>query len=66
MNDNQYRVFLDLMMVSDPWPLEKADGEILTRLADNEANRRGYENWIVAYHEHLRGERYKVQAGDLI
>ncbi len=52
MEDIEYRAFLDLMMVSDPWPLEDPDSDtILGLFADREAHNRQYENWVVAYHE---------------
>lgn len=54
MNDDQFRVFLDLLMVSDPWPLEYGH-EALNELADEQSRERGYCDWIEAYHkfEHL-------------
>ena len=53
MNDVEYRAFLDLLMCSDPWPVVPGDGnqDILIAFADREAENRGYENWVVAYHE---------------
>lgn len=55
MTDEQYRAFLDLMMCADPWPCPRGEGQsTLSELADQEAKVRGYENWIIAYHEHPR------------
>lgn len=52
MDDLTYKEFLALMMCSDPWPLDGAQSRtILEQFADKEALKRGYENWIVAYHE---------------
>jgi len=51
MSDTQFRDFLDLMMVSDPWPLSPEADESLKDLADSESRNRGYDSWIVAYHE---------------
>ena len=55
MTDKQYRRFLDLLMCSDPWPvadLGDGDGEdILICFANAEARRRGYDSWVVAFHE---------------
>lgn len=50
MNDDEFRTFLDLLMVSDPWPLEYGN-EQMTDFADSQARDRGYDGWIVAYHE---------------
>ena len=51
MTKVELRAFLDLMMVSDPWPLEEPAHEIMIVLADRESEKHGFENWIVAYHE---------------
>ena len=55
MFDKEYRAFLDLFMCSDPWPVGVEGGddghETLTKFADKQAKCRGYENWVVAYHE---------------
>ena len=57
MFDAEYRVFLDLLMCSDPWPVGTERGndghEILLKFADKQAKCRGYENWIVAFHEFM-------------
>lgn len=59
MNDQEYRCFLDLMMCSDPWPVTDTgagDGQLpLVLFAHAEAVKRGYESWIVAYHEFHKG-----------
>lgn len=55
MNDTQYRAFLDLMMCSDPWPVPVRNGidanKVLEDFAHDEALKRGFDGWIVAYHE---------------
>lgn len=55
MTDTQYRAFLDLLMCSDPWPIEGEGGEhmekILVSFANEEAKRHGFDNWIIAFHE---------------
>lgn len=56
MSDQEYRDFMDLMMVSDPWPLAEEQNDSLIALADTEARRRGYDSWIVAYHEHMKAK----------
>ena len=52
MDDREFRIFLDLLMVSDPWPLEYGN-ETMTDLADTMARERGYDDWIEAYHKML-------------
>ena len=50
MSDAQFRTFLDLLMVSDPWPLEYGK-ESMDDLADDESRKRGFSDWIEAYHQ---------------
>lgn len=47
----QFRAFLDLMMVSDPWPLDDQANRILMGFADDESRKRNFPEWITAYHE---------------
>lgn len=54
LNDAQFRALLNLMMVSDPWPLSGTDSFLLETLATDEARRRNYKDWIEAYHKHLK------------
>ena len=49
MKRHEFRALLDLLMVSDPWPLDKAGEVILKAFADKEAKKRGFDNWIEAY-----------------
>ncbi len=49
MNDDQFIAFLELLMVSDPWPMQWGH-ELLTDQADDEARKRGFCDWIEAYH----------------
>lgn len=56
LTDSQFRHLLDLLMASDPWPLSGEANEELVELADAEAAARGFENWIVAFHEHKIAE----------
>jgi hypothetical protein len=51
MNDYQFRAFLDLLMVSDPWPLDERDHRALLAHANAESGKRGYDGWIHAYHD---------------
>lgn len=52
MTDKQFRVLLNLAMVSDPTPLSKEEDAIFIAMLDDESVKRGYESWPVAYHEH--------------
>ena len=49
MNDDAFRILMALVMVNDPWPLQAGKGEI-DDLLDDEARRRGFCDWIEAYH----------------
>jgi hypothetical protein len=49
MNDELFKAFMALLMCSDPYPCEGE--ELITDFADEEAQKRGYEDWIHAYHK---------------
>lgn len=52
MTDKEFRALLNLYMVSDPWPLEdKESNAAVGRVLARESDRRGYEDWVGAYHE---------------
>jgi len=55
MSDWEFTQFLKLLMCSDPWPMEGDEGvqtkNTLTSWANKEAQKRGFDNWIQAYHE---------------
>jgi hypothetical protein len=48
MTDEQFKVFINLLMCSDPFPCEGL--EIMEAFADEEAQKRGYSDWIDAIH----------------
>jgi hypothetical protein len=48
MDDHEFRGLLDLLMCSDPWPMERFEGA-LKAFADRMARERGYTDWIDAY-----------------
>ncbi len=51
MTKQFFRDLLDWFMVSDPWTLDyEAEYRLQVEL-DKEAKRRGYQDWVVAYHE---------------
>lgn len=57
LSDIEFRVLLDWLMVSDPWPLEAGADAVMQDLAIREWGARGHEadnSWIVAYHTHPR------------
>ncbi len=52
MNDFEFFDFLALMMCSDPWP-DSVHRENLANFADAESRKRGYDDWIEAFHHHI-------------
>ena len=50
MTDIELRAFLDLLMCSDPSPVTEDQDKILRDFADRESQRRGFSEWIDAYH----------------
>lgn len=57
LTDEEFRMLLDLMMASDPWPISVHQHVIMAGLLSEEAEERGYDDgWVVAYHEHYRGQ----------
>lgn len=51
MEDKLFRALLNWFMYSDPWPTTVGEHRTITAFLNSEAIRRGYENWVVAYHE---------------
>lgn len=51
MNDEEFRALLDLYMVSDPWPLTSEKSNTIRKLLSGEAQERGFDGWVEAYHE---------------
>ena len=52
MSDKEFRVLLDLFMVSDPWPLDEEESQETIRHMLNEESRTiGYADWVEAYHK---------------
>ncbi len=52
MSDKEFIAFMDLLMCSDPWPVvsEQDSQDVLIELAESEARKRGYRDWISAHH----------------
>ena len=52
MSDIEFRIFLDLLMRSDPWPISGgASQQIMEDFASKESAKRGFPTWTEAYHE---------------
>lgn len=51
LSAQEFSVLLNLLMVSDPWPLEEIDRVRLIQMMDEESQSRNYANWVEAYHE---------------
>jgi len=47
----EYGAFLKLAMVSDPWPLTERNRNTFVELLNDEADARGYNDWVHAYHD---------------
>ena len=50
MNDQTYRYYLDLMMAAGPLHLLSRQTDVLLTFANEEASKRGYGDWIKAWH----------------
>jgi hypothetical protein len=55
----EFRVLLELVMVSHPWPLDKG-ADVIKKLLDSEAQIREYDGWIDAYHK-LYGQEATIE-----
>ena len=51
MTKDEFKILLALFMVSDPWPLDEIDYNIMLDFLENESRSMGYDGWIDAYHE---------------
>ena len=51
MSDIVFRAMLNWMMCSDPWAAGDQDEKVLKSFLDEEAQSRGYDRWVEAYHE---------------
>ncbi|MHB8867467.1 MAG: hypothetical protein ACYC6T_08170 [Thermoleophilia bacterium] len=66
LTDTELRAMLNWYMCSDPWPASEEDHEIMTALVDGESRARGYENWVVAFHELPEGAATPIPAPHII
>lgn len=53
MSEREFRILLNWFMVSDPWPLSKEDNDEIRSMLDEESVRRGFSDWVDAYHNHV-------------
>jgi hypothetical protein len=55
MNDQQFQALMSYVMATDPDPndfiVTSGDDAIVQSLLDEEAVKRGFDSWYVAYHE---------------
>lgn len=51
MTEGEFMAFLALLMASDPTPVSQKEDELLVRFANREAEKRGYNTWIDAFHK---------------
>uniref|UniRef100_A0A6H1ZA09 Uncharacterized protein n=1 Tax=viral metagenome TaxID=1070528 RepID=A0A6H1ZA09_9ZZZZ len=61
MTGDQFKALLDLIMCSDPWPTDKNNQKTIEQLANEEADKRNYNDWIEAYH-HFEEEQKLIDA----
>ena len=59
MRNLAFRALLDLLMISDPWPLDEKSHDELRCFADKESRLRGHDDWIEAYHDYKLIEKEK-------
>jgi hypothetical protein len=51
ISNPKFRALMDWFMVSDPWPLKEDAHLQLLEFLNQEANKRGHDSWIEAYHD---------------
>ena len=52
MSASEFRAFLDLLMCSDPYPVDTGEDEMFG-YANRQAIERGFTDWVDAYHNHV-------------
>lgn len=59
MSDKEFHAFMSLLMCSDPWPTDcENEMDTMKDLANKEAVKRGYTDWIEAIH------KFKIDGSD--
>ena len=58
MSATEYRAFLDLLMCSDPYPVDDngVGEQLLLSFADDQSHKYGFTCWVEAYHQHKVNE----------
>ncbi len=51
VDDYDYRAILDLVMCSDPWPVDGGNQEKILVMIDRMGKARGFTDWVEAYHK---------------
>ena len=54
LSDREFRALLDLFMCDDPSVLEPEPRDDIRALLDVESRYRGFEDWIYAFHYHMK------------
>jgi hypothetical protein len=57
MSAEEFRAMLDWFMLSDGFPLGMLERGIIEDFLNREADLRGYDTWVDAYHEWMGGRR---------
>jgi hypothetical protein len=47
----EYGTLCDWLMASDPFPLSESRRDRIESMLNDEAERRGYDDWVQAYHD---------------
>ena len=47
----EYGTLINWMMASDPWPISQTARKRIVDMLNEEAEARGYDDWVQVYHE---------------
>lgn len=51
LSAQEFSALMNLMMVSDPWPISDIEGDRIVDMLNEEARSRDYKDWVEAYHD---------------
>jgi len=60
MTELEFRALLTLVMCCDPWPVDEriardlGNQDTILNLLNKEARKRGFDNWVEAYHQEIK------------